>query len=1121
MQLTFLAACLVASAADFEAPPAQYQTSPHPAHGQTVSANPPCFVYPATKTFDAYVVEVSHDSTFPPNTTVCLQSPYMLIAPSQAFKPGTYWWRWRPGKPGDGSKNWSSVRSFVVPDGVPVVPFPDMRSLAARIGKSRPRIQVTGTPLNEIKDRARRVFGKRWLDKVRSRAEHARRKKLLAEPNVLPRNNPERHRELYQKTFKTTRPFFREMVSLAQDYLLTGNELSGQEAKRRLLHIISWDPRGSTSLGHNDEPATEVVRYCPTVFDRVYHLLNDDEKQRCLDCLLVRMTEMRDRWRRRPFEKHPYESHNMGYYLPDMLEACLALAGDAPVEEFLHYTMLQLWSPFYPPYGGADGGWSEGPSYWGWLTAVFARMYRLVQDATGVPVHLRSHMRNMAFYKLYGNPPYFRTSPFGDGQASPAGGGATMAMLASMYDNPYAKWYATWKNTQLNGMDALLFDSGHVESRPPYNLPQGHAFFDVGLACMHSVLPNPESNVAILMRSSPFGSISHAYADQNTFMLDAYGEPLIIASGYYQLYGDPHHAQWTRETKASNSVLVNGEGQSKRDWDAKGKLLTFATTAAGDYASGDATQAYKGRLERFRRHIVFLRPIHTGGEPVVIIRDDLVAPGPSTYQFLLHALNRMDVDGDRQMVTVSKGKSRCRVHFLAPNGLAFDQHDQFTKPPTRTAPNQWHLTAGTVKKARTCASLIVLQPYRIGQDDQLPEPRVGQGSGCTAAVLTNENYTLTVVFRNNAAKRVVFGDIVTDAQVAAVCSVDDRIRSAVMFGGTSLSVAGSTLLESTMPGACSVSSYSEEHRIVSSDAPPGTLFTARVGGKEKWEQRGTPFVKGTGLAEKIGPLHVAGQPPSLFDVTRHDWVQHLIAEAPIPSGNGHYEVKITISNTGDGRLPVTIKTGGSVLGQTLAPGQREADLVLPAVSLGGGRSLEVSANCSLGGRLVLHRADVKRAYGVNLLPNGSFEERADGVPVGWRAVTITRDAQAAIASAEGGRQGGRCLKVTCTDATGGDFGGMLDWPRIPPSEIDRTFRMSCWVKTDATSVAGLQVTSSDWQWNKNTKRLGNCEDWRETALEFVLPSGQDLTHVRLQMNAERTGAELFVDDVSLVEMQPE
>ena len=86
---------LDASAAEFEAPPAAFQTVPRPAAGETVRANPPCFVFPSQKNHDAYVVEFSSEPTFAANATTRLVSPYMLAVPPEALKPGRYRWRWR------------------------------------------------------------------------------------------------------------------------------------------------------------------------------------------------------------------------------------------------------------------------------------------------------------------------------------------------------------------------------------------------------------------------------------------------------------------------------------------------------------------------------------------------------------------------------------------------------------------------------------------------------------------------------------------------------------------------------------------------------------------------------------------------------------------------------------------------------------------------------------------------------------------------------------------------------------------------------------------------------------------------------------------------------------------
>jgi hypothetical protein len=1091
-----------------------------------VAANPPCFVYPAAKVFPAYVVECSRDPGFPAGATLRLASPYMLAVPAEALDPSEYVWRWRPGMPDDGATEWSAVRRFVVPPDVPAVPFPDVAQLVRRLGTSRPRIAVAASELAEIRREVLERLGPGWRAGVRQTAERLRDKPLLPEPAFLPEARDQTRIELYQKTFQATRPFMREMVSLAENYLLTGDELSGQEAKRRLLHIVAWGPRGSTSLGHNDEPATEIVRYCPTAYDRLYELLSPEERQRCLDCLLIRMQEMRGFWQARPFEKHPYESHNMGYYLPDLLEASLALVGEAPVEEMLRYTLLQLWSPFYPPYGGADGGWCEGPSYWGWSTSVFARVYRLVEQTTGVPVQARSNVRNMAYYKLYGNPPYARMSPFGDGHESPAGSGDTMAMLAAMYRNPYAQWYADWQQARLGPLDRFLFGGTDLLAKAPYDLPQGRAFLDVGLAAMHTVLPDPGANVSLLFRSCPFGSISHAYADQNTFALDAYGEPLIIASGYYQLYGHPHHREWTWQTRASNSVLVNGEGQSPRDWNARGRLLEFQTTVAADYAVGDAHEAYPGKLDRFLRQVVFLRPVHTGGAPVIVIRDDLAAPQPATFQFLLHALEQMAVDAGAQRVGFRRGAARCRVDFLAPQGLTFEQNDRFTQPPFREAPNQWHLTAGTTTPAAATESLIVIQPYREDREADLLTPSLERGQDCVSVSLSGRDRQIAVLLRSNqAARDMQLSGLRTDAAVASLRLTGGEMRSAVLFGGTTLAREGRVLLEAGQPAALCCSTWGRDRCLADSAAPAGTALGTDLGTPERWTQPAT----GDGLrcsSEAAGPGHAvltfAGQPPVPFVVTPYPRVQRLVARAALPGLGGHCELSLMLRNGGEAPLPVSVSSGSTAFLQaTIPPGQEQA-LTIAAADFAEGRELAVAADEAAGGQLSKIEASARRVYGLNLIPDPGLEEAGAGKPTCWLATSISDNARCTLAIVPGGRNGGHCAKITCTEATpNGTFGGFLQWPGIAPAKADRRFRMSCWVRTDADSVAGLQVTSRNWQWWKNTERLRDKADWTETALDFVLPAGTDLSHVRLHMATTKTDAELFADDISLVELLPE
>ncbi len=916
--LECVALALAASAllaAEFEAPPAPYQTVARPAEGEILRVNPPCFVYPAAGEHAQFVVEVAPGGRFDVADLVRIESPYQLATLDHALAPGRYAWRWRPAM----AAEWSAVRAFEIAADAVAVPFPDVAALLRRLGTAHPRVDVTADTLASVRARIAAKYGPRYAADVNRNAARLREQELLPEPAPLPPSSDPRRTALYQQSFQTYRPFFGDLAGLAEGYLLTGDALAGEQAKRRLLAICGWDPQGSSSLAHNDEVATEVVRHGPVVYDWIHPLLTPDERRLVLDVLLRRMTDMRDRWRRRPFELNPYESHNMGYYLPDLTGACLALAGEAPVEEMLRYVLLQLWSPFYPPYGGDDGGWCEGPSYWGWSTSVFARLYQRVAAATGVPVHRRSNLRNMWRYALYGSPPYFKMAPFGDGQENPAGSGQPMARLAALYDNPYAAWHARLKGFGATGLEGLLTDLDSLTPRPPDDLPQSHAFFDVGLAALHTVVSDGSSDVAVLLRSSPFGSISHAYADQNTFTLDAYGEPLVIASGYYQLYGHPHHANWTRQTKASNSVLVNGQGQPARDWDARGKLVAFGTAVGCDWVVSDATAAYRGTLTRFVRQMLFLKTAHTGGAPVLLIRDDLAAPEPATFQFLLHTLNRMTLDEAAQRVTIAQGAARCQVDYLAPNPLSIWQDDQFSDPSYKPAPNQWHGTASTTTPARETGSLIVLQPHRAGEAPMTA--RLEAAEGGQAVVLTQGARELTVLFRS-AAGPARHGALQTDAAAVSVTRLTGRLSSTAVAGSGRATWDGRPLLQSTRPAA-SRSAY----------GPDGAWLVSADGSEPRLDGAAT-----SGPA--AGRLVIEGGPPQPLQFEELLQIQRCTARATVDVPSGSYRIRATVANVGHGPLPVTIATGAAQQRSLIAAGQ-SARLELVA-ELGPQRMLSVA-----------------------------------------------------------------------------------------------------------------------------------------------------------------------------------
>ena len=706
-----------------------------PADGSKVLCNPPAFVWLPMPDAKRYVLQISRAREFPVKATIQHEGCACIEVPRQTLEAGHWFWRFGAVTTSNGVPVFGEIRAFDVPETAPRVSFPDVREVVRRLSSMRPRIGLL--PGDVEKFRAQSHGEMAWaVEPVEKQAKAALGRPLMPEPANLPDRGDSKRGVAIKTIYFQFRKVTDQMDACAEAYLLTGEKRFGDEARRLLMHFVSWDPNGSTSFASYDGYATHIVRACSRTYDYVYPLLTDAERAKCREVLAIRMKQLYQALREIPFECSPFRSHTMGFYVPDLTEACIALAGELPVEEMLEYCLLQFWSPYYPPFGGEDGGWSDGPYYWGWYWNVYARICAVIERATGAKVGERPLTKNAWQYKLYGNPPYSKLSPFGDGQSFPADRPQTMYVLGAWQKNPYALWYAEQLHAKPSGLTAFLFQPGDLKSRAPDDLPQMRCFRDAGLVAMHSALADGMRDVQVLMRSCPLGSVSHGYADQNAFVLHAFGEPLAISSGYYDLANSPHQRAWTRLTKAANCVTVDGEGQPVNDAGARGRIAAFADNDYAYYAMGDAHEAYSGKLERFDRHVIYLRP-HDGDEAMVVIVDDLASLKPSRFQWWLHALDKMQVDETQHQVIIQRRDARLRVQFLAPAALRLEQTGKFPVAPNeevrgKNYPDQWHLTAHTDEPAPSLQFVTVLLPYRAGAEASLPAVRLLESHNCRA-----------------------------------------------------------------------------------------------------------------------------------------------------------------------------------------------------------------------------------------------------------------------------------------------------------------------------------------------------------------------------------------------------
>lgn len=576
-----------------------------------------------------------------------------------------------------------------------------------------------------------------WLGAARREIGAA----LPPEPPWLPKKQPDHSRE-YARAFRTIRPPTRAMQMAALVYQLGGEAAVGAEAKRRVLYYFGWDPKGPSSTLHNDEPAMSILRNGCRAYDWTYGLYSPEERAKVEACIVERACQVHSVLVRRKFHQNPRDSH-LGRQIGFLAEACCAIMPEHPeMHEWYDYVM-DVYRRLYPAWGTADGGWNEGPHYWAAYMDFGLDSLAVVKLVTGEDiVSTKPFFRETPWYFIYQCPPGSPISPFGDGwQAGPQRSTA-LRSFAVLQRDPVLLWFAERAGVSgVFGVRDLVLDPAAtgLVARPPENLPGTRCFPGEGLVMSHSCLTNAAEDVAFYFRSTPYGAVSHGHADQNAFCLSAYGEPLVIATGYYNYFGSPHHYGWMQQTKAKSAITYDGGKGQPRGASSAGKIVDFRMDGDRVEFSGEATAAYGGALTKARRDVVRL------DDELFLIRDDLASREPRSFEFNLHAADEMRLDEAAQRVTISRPKAILDVRFVGERPLRFSQTDKFDVELDETVlrknsrfPPQWHFRAATERVA-AAEIVTLLEVRRAGAASCVASVRrvVEDGRPSVAVVLTD------------------------------------------------------------------------------------------------------------------------------------------------------------------------------------------------------------------------------------------------------------------------------------------------------------------------------------------------------------------------------------------------
>ena len=711
--------------------------SPYPKADNELFLNPPPLIVPEQmkRSGEQLRFALSRSADFNTKETVTSKATaWCMYNPHRALESGTWYWRFRVVAADGTEQPWSETYRFTVTDDLPRFATPEVDVLFNNLPVGHPRLYC-------------------FLDGKVGTA----RPKLSAHPEY--RSMRSRAAGAVRTDFSDIASFYKDKAStenlcnnvnfLAQAFYLT----QGEEYAAKMLEIIGQltsCPPTDTQLFASNFISTNIALAYIYIYDLLYERLTSEQRTTTEE-LLMAVLRVYYKAQVGSQENHIFDSHFWQQNLRVLFQAAYMLYDKAtfmdearPMLEYYY----ELWTARAPGTGyNRDGVWHNSVTYFNANVETLYYMPTLFSHLTHCDFLQHPWYKSAGRSLVYSWPVGSANCGFGDGNdtaASPHRVRIAFAdFLARSLGDNYAHWYASQYLNELR-QDYLLRMGRMVEpytydTEEPQDVDKMIWYKDAGEAVMHSDLLHTERNLSLAFRSSPYGCSAHTFANQNAFNVLYKGVNVFHNTGYYLKYASPHHIMSYRHTRAHNTLLVNGIGQSFTSR-AYGNILRGIGGDHISYCLGDASNAYAdicdlkdwiGNFEaagitqtpdngfgvtpltKYLRHVWMLHP------GIVVIYDELEASEPVRWDWLLHSPTAFHVEPDGfTLNTANEAKGfSTQARLFSGQKFRISQTDRFTVPPTDSPdsayPNQWHLSA-TVKDSRANRFLLIMQVYDRG-----------------------------------------------------------------------------------------------------------------------------------------------------------------------------------------------------------------------------------------------------------------------------------------------------------------------------------------------------------------------------------------------------------------------
>ncbi len=321
-----------------------------------------------------------------------------------------------------------------------------------------------------------------------------------------------------------------------------------------------------------------------------------------------------------------------------------------------------------------DGGWAEGPGYWGYANRYTAMFLASLETSLGTDFGL-SRTKGMdvtGLFPIFLTGPSGRTFNFADGGDHPVYGPVFFWMDRRFKNPVYARHEReTPKPAPLD----LLWYSRKGLSPAGAGLPLDKWYRGVQVVSFRSAWG--DENAFFLAAKGGDNQANHAHLDLGSFVFEAGGVrwALDLGADDYNLPGywsrGRHGSRWNyyrMRAEGHNTLVLNGGKGPDQDPLARARVVKFESKPLSAKAVLDLSRAYRGGAASVKRGFFFSR------KPGWVLVQDEVKPLKGKgldLRWFMHTRAEIRVGRDGATAVLSRKGRRLEARLLEPRGAKF------------------------------------------------------------------------------------------------------------------------------------------------------------------------------------------------------------------------------------------------------------------------------------------------------------------------------------------------------------------------------------------------------------------------------------------------------------------